>query len=93
MPGTNVILSRPYAVKLPTAPDVTCPLTSQYLKVLFMPTFTTPVSSGSTENPASVSNRIVFIFVKTLPIILLVSIVETVKEPPIIALAGIVCGG
>ena len=58
-----------------------------------MPTFTIPGSNGSTENPASLSNLIVFICVKTLPIVLLVSIVVTVKAPPIKALAGIVSGG
>ena len=57
-PATNVILSRPSAVKLPD----TWPLTSQYLKVLFIPTLTTPVSSGFTENPASLSNLIVLIW-------------------------------
>ena len=90
LPATKVTLSNPFATKLSW---VACPLTSQYLKVLFILIFTAPGSNGSTVNPASSSNRIVLIFVHKLPTVFPVVNKLTFNAPPINALAGIVASG
>ena len=52
-----------FTVSRPSASNVSCPATSQYLNVLLRAICTAPSPKSDTANPESVSKRIAFTFV------------------------------